>query len=41
MEKFTDYESFVIYVLARHKDIQSSEVAWAGQAVGWGYDKWL
>jgi hypothetical protein len=39
MGKITGYESLVIYALARHKDIQSIEVVWAGQAVGWEYDK--
>jgi hypothetical protein len=39
MGSFTELEAFVIYVLTRHKVIESSNIIWAGEVVVWGNDK--
>jgi hypothetical protein len=39
MRNITELESFHIFVLTRHKDTESHETVWAGQAAVWGNDK--
>jgi hypothetical protein len=39
MGSITEQEAFVIYALTKHKVMESSEIVWAGQTVGWGNDK--
>jgi hypothetical protein len=36
MRNFTEQEAFVNHDLTKHKDIESSEIIWAGQAATWG-----
>jgi hypothetical protein len=39
MGNITEQKAFVIYVLTSHKVIESSDIAWTGQTVGWGNNK--
>jgi hypothetical protein len=39
MGNITENEAFLIYALTRHKVIESSDILWAGQTVGWGNNK--